>query len=197
MENKNLKTKDLVNIGVFSAIYMVISIIFMLPAAISPILWMAYPAIAGIFCGTIYMLLMSKVQKKGTALIMGLVTALIYFAIGECTWLVIITFGIAGIIAEIIRSSYGYKSLKGNVISCGVLNIGFVGSPLPMWVFHDSYVESIIKMGMDPTYVEQMSEMVSAGSLIGMIVIAFIGGIIGATIGKKLLKKHFQKAGIA
>ncbi|KAI3349780.1 Trep_Strep domain-containing protein [Clostridium botulinum] len=196
MDNKNSKMKDLVNIGVFSAIFMVISFIVMMPSAISPYLWMGFPGIAGIFCGTIYMLLASKVQSRGMALSIGLITGFIYFAMGECTWTILLTFAIAGIVAEIVRSSFGYNSMTGNIVSCGVIMTGFVGSPLPMWLFHDSYVDSIIKMGMDPNYVHTMSSMVSVWSLIGMVVIAFIGGFIGANFGKALLKKHFIKAGI-
>lgn len=38
MENNKLKVKDLVNIGIFSALYMVISMIVMIPVGIAPIL---------------------------------------------------------------------------------------------------------------------------------------------------------------
>jgi energy-coupling factor transport system substrate-specific component len=196
MENNSLKVKDLINIGIFSALYMAISLLTMSVAMFSPLLWMLWPAIAGALTGTLYMLLMAKVQKKGAALLMGLICGLLYFAMGECTWVIVITFLIAGITAEAVRSSFGYQNYKGNIISCGVLCVGFIGSPLPMWLFQESYMDSIIKMGMDPAYVAKMSNMVSIWSLLGMIIVAVIGGIIGAIIGKSLLKKHFAKAGI-
>ncbi|GAA0785746.1 MptD family putative ECF transporter S component [Hathewaya limosa] len=196
MNNKNLRIKNLVNIGVFSAIFMLISFILMMPAAISPVLWMLYPAIVGIFDGTIYMILASKVQKRGMSLAIGLITGILYAAIGECTWTIVLTFLISGTISEILRHLFGYNTIKGNILSFAALTTGFVGSPLPMWLFHDSYVKSILKLGMDPIYVNKMSNMVSIWSLISMIVAAFIGGLIGANIGKSLLKKHFKKAGI-
>ena len=90
----------------------------------------------------------------------------------------------------------GYKSTKAVVLSCGVLTLGFIGSPLPMWLFQDSYMNSIIEMGMSATYVNSMQSMISVGSLILMIIGALLGGMIGALIGKAIFKKHFAKAGI-
>ena len=60
MENNKLKVKDLVNIGIFSALYMVISMIVMIPVGIAPILWLIWPGIAGLFGGAFFTLLMTK-----------------------------------------------------------------------------------------------------------------------------------------
>ena len=49
---------------------------------------------------------------------------------------------------------------------------------------------------MGKEYVESLQSMISAGSFVGMLVVAFIGGVIGTLIGRLLLKKHFEKAGI-
>lgn len=196
MEEKSLKVKDLVNIGVFSAIYMILSLIIMVPSMASPIVWLLWPAMCGVICGSIYMLIVAKVPKKGTALLVALINGIIYFAIGECTWTIVLSFAIAGIVAEITRKILGYQTTKSALVSCGILATGFIGSPLPMWLFQDSYVESIIKMGMDPVYVSNMQKMISIGSLLGFIIVAFVGGLIGGLIGKTLFKKHFKKAGI-
>ena len=91
MENNKLKVKDLVNIGIFSALYMVISMIVMIPVGIAPILWLIWPGIAGLFGGAFFTLLMTKVPKQGAALILAIITGLLYFATGECTWVIIVT----------------------------------------------------------------------------------------------------------
>lgn len=196
MEKNGLKVKDLVNIGVFSALYTILSFIIMVPAMVSPLVWLLWPALCGVICSSIYVLLVAKVPKKGTALLISLITGIIYFAIGECTWTIVLSFAIAGVIAEIVRGLLGYQTTKSALISCGIVTAGFIGSPLPMWLFQNSYAESIIKMGMDPVYVSDMQKMISAGSLVLFIAIAFVGGLIGGFIGKFLFKKHFEKAGI-
>ena len=103
MENNKLKVKDLVNIGIFSALYMVISMIVMIPVGIAPILWLIWPGIAGLFGGAFFTLLMTKVPKQGAALILAIITGLLYFATGECTWVIIVTFAVAGILGEAAR----------------------------------------------------------------------------------------------
>ena len=196
MKEKSLMLKDLVNIGVFSAIYTIISFIAMLPSMVSPIVWLLWPATCGVLCSFVYILLVAKIPKKGRAFLISLITGIIYFAMGECTWTIILSFSIAGVIAEIIRYVLGYQTTKSALISSGIIAVGFIGSPLPMWLFQDSYVKSIIEMGMDIGYVEKMQNMISIGSLFGVVAIAFLGGLIGGLIGKALFKKHFEKAGI-
>ena len=51
-------------------------------------------------------------------------------------------------------------------------------------------------MGMSPEYVNKLQTLISIPTLIGMIITAFIGGVIGAYIGKTMFKKRFEKAGI-
>lgn len=45
----------------------------------------------GAFRRSIFTLLMTKVPKQGAALILAIITGLLYFATGECTWVIIVT----------------------------------------------------------------------------------------------------------
>ena len=65
-----------------------------------------------------------------------------------------------------------------------------------MWLFQYAYMKSIEEMGMGVEYVEGLQSMISAGSFIGMLAVAFDGGLIGTLVGRVMLKKHFEKAGI-
>lgn len=195
-ENKQLKVKDLVNIGVFSALYMVVSMIVMLPAGVAPVIWILWPGIAGVICGIFFTMLMIKVKKGGTALILCLITGLLYFATGECTWVMIASCAVGGVLAEVSRKILGYDTFKGIAVSGGFAAVGLIGSPLPMWLFQEAYMKSIIEMGMAEDYVARLQAMTSITTLIGMISFAFIGGVIGIFIGYGMMKKHFRKAGI-
>ena len=48
---KKLKGKDLITIGIFSAIYFVINFAFMLLGGIHPVLWMLMPGFIAVFAG--------------------------------------------------------------------------------------------------------------------------------------------------
>lgn len=196
MNEQKLSVRDLVNIGIFSVIYMALSMVVMLIPILSPVLWLLWPAITGILCNWVYILLVSKCPKRGTAFLLITLTGIIYFVIGECTWTIVMTCVIAGVLAEIARGILGVQSSKGNVMASGLLTIGLIGSPLPMWLFQEPYMKSIIEMGMSPDYVHKMQQLISVPTLIGMAAAAFLGGVLGAYIGKKLFKKRFERAGI-
>ena len=63
--DKKLKGKDLITIGIFSAIYFVINFAFMLLGGIHPVLWMLMPGFIAVFAGIPFMLMVAKVQKSG------------------------------------------------------------------------------------------------------------------------------------
>lgn len=79
---KKLTGRDLITIGIFSAIYFVLNLAAMITGFI-PVLWLLLPGVAGILTGIPFMLMESKVRKPGAILIMGAITALLYFVTGQ------------------------------------------------------------------------------------------------------------------
>ena len=77
--DKKLKGKDLITIGIFSAIYFVINFAFMLLGGLHPLLWILMPGFIALFTGIPYLMMCAKVQKVGSVLLMGLITGLIFF----------------------------------------------------------------------------------------------------------------------
>lgn len=84
-EKRGLRGRDLINIGIFTAIYFVLNFICMLLGGFHPVLWVFMPALIALVAGTPYILMCAKVQKLGAVLIMGVITALIYFVTGMFT----------------------------------------------------------------------------------------------------------------
>lgn len=194
--SRKLKGKDLITIGIFSAIYFVINFIFMLLGGLHPIMWILMPGFIALFTGVPYMIMASKVQKSGAVLIMGFITGLIYYVTGMFTVVILITFASACVLAELIRLATKYKSFTGNAISFAVFSVGMIGSPLPIWLFKDSFFAQISKQGMSADYLSVLSSVATDGMLVVMVLAPAVLGIIGALIAKGLFKKHFAKAGI-
>ena len=193
--SKTLKGKDLITIGIFSAIYFVINFIFMI-AGVVPILWVLMPGLIALFTGIPYMILMSKVQKPGAVLIMGLITGLIYYVTGMFTTVILITFSLACVLAEVARFVTQYNSFTGNTASFALFSMGMVGSPLPIWLFRDSFFAQISEQGMSADYLSSLTSLATDGMLIVMLLAPLVLAVAGALIAKALFKKHFQKAGI-
>ena len=112
--NRKLKGKDLITIGIFSAIYFVINFAFMLMGGIHPIMWVLMPGFIALFTGIPFMLMAAKVQKPGAVLLMGLIVGLIYFLTGQFTVVILVTFVIGCGLAELVRFMSQYSSFKAN-----------------------------------------------------------------------------------
>ena len=115
-----------------------------------------------------------------------------YGPIGLC-------FGIVcGLIADLISRAGGYKSLKCSVASHCVFSLWVIGTMLPMWILGQAYFEPSRgpsrERGLSSTNGWRTSP---EGLLVIVVVGIIVCALIGAAIGTKVLRKHFERAGIA
>ncbi len=192
MKEKKLKIKDLVTIGVFAVIYLVIMFSVGMIGVI-PILFLVYPTILGIVSGTVVMLFMAKVQKPWALLIFGMLTPIFMMVEGH-TYILILHAFVVILIAELIRRAGNYNSFKYNMLSFAIFNTWICGSLMQMLWAREKYIEMTMMMGNE--YVEALERLVTYPHMALVYIGAILGGLIGANIGRILLKKHFIKAGI-
>ena len=192
MKENKLKIKDLVTIGVFAVIYFVFMFAVGMMGVI-PILFLIYPTILGIVNGTIIIILMAKVQKPWPLFILVMISPIML--LGGHTYVVVLHSLVVMFIAEMIRRAGGYKSLKFNMLAFMVFNTWICGSLMQMLLAREKYIELSMMMGKE--YVDALIELITYPHMALVYAGALIGGLIGAYIGKILLKKHFTKAGIA
>lgn len=195
-KSKGLKGRDLISIGIYSAIYFVINFACMLISGFHPLIWILMPALIGLLGATPYMLMCSKVKKPGAVLIMGLIVGLIYFVTGQFTIYIMIAFVIGCVLAELFRYLTTYGSFFGNTLAFAGFSLGMIGSPLPIWVMRESFFAQITEQGMSQDYVDTLAAVSSNGMLVVMIVATVLCALAGAAISKGLFKKHFAKAGV-
>ena len=192
MKEQKLKIKDLVTIGVFAVIYLVIMFSVGMIGVI-PILFLVYPTILGIVSGTVVMLFMAKVQKPWALLIFGMLTPIFMMVEGH-TYILVLHAFVVILIAELIRRAGNYNSFKYNMLSFAIFNTWICGSLMQMLWAREKYIEMTMMMGNE--YVEALERLVTYPHMALVYLGAIIGGLIGANIGRILLKKHFIKAGI-
>ena len=195
-KGKMLKGRDLITVGIFSAIYFVINFAIMLLSGFHPMIWILMPALIALLTGIPFMLMCAKVQKPGAVMLMGLITGLLYFVTGQFTIVILVTFVIGCILGEIARAVTKYNSYKGSTISFAMFSIGMTGSPLPIWLMRESFLAQITQQGMPADYVATLEAVSSPAMLVVMIVAPLVTAVIGAFIAKEMFKKHFKKAGI-
>ncbi len=193
MSNK-LKIKDLVTIGVFGLIYLVLTFSTAMLGMV-PILIYAIPIVMSIISGIVVLLFMAKVPKPWALFIFGMITPLIMF-VGGHTYIVPVTSLLFVGIAEFIARKGEFKSLKCNMISYAVFSCWGAGSLVQMILLKDQYIATQVSGGMSLENANQLVDLISWTSLSIVVVVTFLGGLLGAYIGQKTLKKHFEKAGI-
>ena len=195
-KSRGMRGRDLINIGIFTAIYFVLNFVCMLLGGFHPALWVFMPALIALIAGTPFMLMCAKVQKMGAVLIMGIITALIYFVTGMFTPFIVILMLLCCVIAEAIRAATKYKSFWGDAFAYAVFGLGMCGSPLPIWTMRDAFFEQIQSQGMSAEYVSTLASITGDAMLPVMFIATFACGIVGSLIARALFRKHFEKAGL-
>ena len=194
-QNRKLTGKDVITIGIYSAIYFVMNFAAMMTGLI-PLLWILLPGTVAILTGIPFLLMVVKVPKPGAVLIMGLITAFLYFVTGQFTVLILITMLIACVVSEAYRYITKYNLKFSNLAVAFILfGYGMAGSPLALFVYRESFLAQISET-MSQEYVAAISSYITTPMLILLLFSPIAGGFFGALIAGGIFKKHFKKAGI-
>lgn len=191
--SKKLNTKDLIYAGAFCALYiMVMLIVVMGSGMLLPILYFIAPLTVGAVAGTVYMLYVMKIRKFGAALILGI---LFLLATGHLTWYSLAVVIGASLLAELIIYLGKYTSKKMYMLSYVFFNLT-MAAPFLSFVFNLQDSLEVTKSYYGEARAQVYASLFGPGFFVFTIALALAGGAIGALIASKLVKKHFDKAGI-
>ena len=196
LNSKKLTIPDLISVGVFTAIYFVLVTIATFSCALLPGVGnILLPAVAALISGSVYMLLAAKLQKFGGISIMGLVMGLFFFVSGHF----VLSFAaniVCGVLADWVASRSQYRSKKVLLASYVIFSYGLTGPILPLWFMKDAYIANLTARGKDATYIDtlvcahqQRRFRCGYGGDFGC-------AVLGGLFGQRMMKKHFEKAGI-
>ncbi|WP_130838077.1 MptD family putative ECF transporter S component [Lachnoclostridium sp. Marseille-P6806] len=189
-ENR-MKTKDIAMIGIFGALLFVITMLTGSLMALSMAVQMYSVATIALLSAPLYMLVMSKVHKKGAVIGICSLVGILWVLFGG--FFVLIWMIALGIVGEIIVSKTQYQNYKTLTISFGLYTVAYyLGAIAPIY-YYPAYV---YRLG----YPAETSDalIATAHTPVGYIAIpvTIAAIILGAIIAKSLLKKHFEKAGV-
>lgn len=191
--NNKLQAKDLINVGIFTALYFTvgcaIAMLGFIPIFV-PLLAILWPLIAGI----VFMMFTTKVKKFGMVTIMAILSGLLMGLTGMGFWGV--PLGVLfGVLGDFIMKSGEYKSINKNIIGHGVFSLWLMGTYIPFFFFRDDSYATFVS-GFGEEYAKQTMGFMPEWSLFIIVTACFIFGIVGGILGKIIMKKHFLKAGI-
>lgn len=195
MNDKKLQAKDFITIGIFTALLFVVEFACGILGFIHPYIVASYVVMIPIVGSIPMMLFYTKIEKFGMLSIMSVLLAIIMFVTGM-GYLGAPLIIASGVIADLIAKSGGYKSFKKTVISYGVFCLWICANYFPVVVSADSYRKNLIEGGYSAEYCDNLFRAINSKTIAVLLVLCFVFGCVGALIGKAVVKKHFEKAGI-
>lgn len=191
--NNKLQGKDLITIGIYTALY-IVAIFVASVANITPLTFMFYPAISSLLGAVFYVMLATKVQKFGAVIIWGIIVGLLYLVLGMALTFPFVMIG--AVIAQIILAKCKYKSMAATMISYILISVFSIGGYAQLFLFTDQYLEEAARRGLSEAFVNGLSSYSTIGFLVIMIVATAICALLGCLFSKKVLKKHLSKVGV-
>ncbi len=188
--------RDLVCIGVFGALSLLIFFLVGGIAGLTVVGTVANIPIVCFFTSIAYLLLAAKVKKPGTFLIMGTVNVLPGLMAANVLGVLGSMAGWA--VAEAVATRIGYANRKGlvaaYVVGCTLQSALYT---LPIYLSAAQYLSERQQMlQLTDEAMAQFVVLFSGPMYAGMVVLTVATSLAGTLVSLRVMRKHFEKAGI-
>jgi energy-coupling factor transport system substrate-specific component len=157
-----------------------------------PVVYIFTPFILSVVLGTVYMLYAAKIPKRWSLMIPAALVGFVSSAGGM--WLCLLWALLLGLAADLIANS-GARSRKKYILSFMVFACTNMGWFWALVFFRQRFLDACAGYyGQD--YANAIDRLTPWWIIFVFIVMAIAGGLIGGILGSRILKKHFEKAGV-
>ena len=195
LADHSLKPKDLITVGVFTAMYFVVFFGFGMLGLFGPAVHAVGIVLGSLANGIVFALYVTRIRKPGMIFLTGIISSLLMVLTGHA-WTTLVTAAVFSILAEIVLARGRYRSARASALAYGVFSLWVAGPILPLYYQHDAYIADIGKK-MGDGYARAWETLFSPAFLLGLLVVVFVSSFLGGRLGQKMLRKHFVRAGIA
>ena len=180
-----LKTKDIITVVLLALINVVIFFASSLLYA-TPITIILMPVFFALLEGVIYFIIGTKVKKPGAILIYSIVRAIMG---GYLPY--ILLFILSGVIAELLLWKIGYGNGKALTISYIINQVfaAFGSTVIPYGIAAKAMADQMVTDGRQGNILKA-SEILQSWWSVALVAGVIVAAFIGATIGKRIVKKH-------
>ena len=141
------------------------------------------------------MMYFTKIKKFGMILIFEVLFGIVMILTGM-GWDLLLWGIVVGVIGELILKASRYSSGKMAVLCYGVLSTCICGNYIHWISASEEWLKAQTTTYGD-TYVYTIHGILTNGWAFPVMIIGgFLSGIIGGLIGRKVMKKHFEKSGL-
>ncbi len=190
-----MSTRDLVNIGVFSALYFVILFAAGMLGVFNPAMMFAGYALGILANGVTLALFRARVRKVGAMTVLAIICGLLMTLTGH-GWYMALVSGLLGLAGDLIASRGNFTDPRLNTLAYALMSLWYVAPWFPMVINKDAYYDYVAG-SMGTEYADALTWFFSPTMLAIWAVCVFLLGLIGGAFGQRLIAKHFAKAGLA
>lgn len=194
-KKKGLDIKDLVTIGIFTAIFFVFELVGAFPLMMNPATMFYMTFGIALLCGPIILLLLAKVAKRGTLTLVGLINGIVWFMMGM-HWGMDIGYIIMAVIADVVAGIKDYRNQKLNIVAYALFCLGPTGSFVAYFIDPAAWASTMLNNGTSMEMIQAINSAAASWILPVILTGTFFFAIVSGIAGQKLLKKQFEKAGI-
>lgn len=190
-----LNGKDLLNVGIFTAVYFVLNLLVAAVLGLIPAVSMLVPLVSSFILGIPMMLYFMKIKKFGMVLITYIVYGVLLALAGVGIYTLILGIVFA-LIAELLLRLGKYQKPNLAILAFAIASIGANGNVLSMVLASTEYLEGkAATYGSE--YMQIMQSYFSEWWVLPLLALsAFLGGLLGGLLGKSVFKKHFIRSGV-
>jgi energy-coupling factor transport system substrate-specific component len=186
-----LRMRDIATIGIFGALLFVVTMLAGALMGISMTLNMYSVAIVALLSAPLFMLIMAKVHKKGAVILTCAIVGLLWALFGGI--FILIWMLVLGVVGEVIASKSNYQNYKVLTVSFALYSVAYyLGAIAPLYY----YPEYVYGFGYPEETADALIQIAYTPAGYIAIPVTLVAILAGALIAKKLLKKHFEKAGV-
>lgn len=191
------RAKDLIALGVFGLLMFVVTMVVETVMSLTVVTHLFGVPVSGLLAGIIWTYLRVRVPKPRAMIIPGFLCGIVMYLIGT-GWPIALGYFVGTLLAEACSAIGKYKSFWWNAIGFALVNAAFtIGYLVPMYLNPQYYVDMMAANSTNVEYGWQIMNSITPASIAGLTVAALACGIVGSLLGKVLLKRHFERAGIA
>lgn len=189
---KKWKMRDFITLAIFNAVMLIVITVNGMFAY--PINYLIGAGIIALINGPIYMVMASKINKRGVLFFSALLSGLFFVAFGQVYFLVI--FAITGLLCELIMwGGGGYRQPVRNAAAYSLFYVGYtLCGVVPLIFFREQYVAGLEKRYSPEALADMLYYYETPSMILIMCGITIVGAVGGCLLGHKLLHKHVKKA---
>lgn len=187
--------RTLINVGVFTAIYVVIMFASAMLGILNPVMMFVGWLVGLLLDGTVIALFVARTRSFGAFTLLALLVG-VFMVFSGHVWYTVVGTTIFGFIGDLIARSGDYRKPSRIALSYAVFSLWLVLPLFPIFYQAEAYFAEIAQ-SMGAEYTQQMQALFTPWVLGLWAVVVFAFAWLCGWIGTRLLQKHFQTAGLA